>query len=288
MATVQAGGAPTIPPGVLRGGERLPVAPFLTFCERLEAELCCEDRFPAISTAVIFDPLARLVESFGWDADSGLRRLRRWRNPEQGDGHNGFASRALIEDALTRAGAVFYEVYPDALPPPVYSSRFGVGRFLNDEQMIATHTIYTQGKLTTREVAALIWERFGYASPVSAMRALLRGWRALGLALRQCDKTVNGRPCQLHPMHGSDSCYHHRAPVGWQLPAELIADARTLHEEGVSFNALGKRLLDRTPWRNEHYLSCRLSDVAIAQGWHATRHLGSRTRQFQTTSEDIA
>lgn len=272
------------PPG--RGRELLPVDPFLKFCKRREAELRSEDAYPKISHPPAGDPLARLVESLGWDIDNGLRRLNRWRNPAR-DRHSGFAPRALIEDAITHAGGLFYDEYPDVPLPPAFNSRFGQGRFLTDQQMIATHTLYVQGKLTTWEVAGLIWERFGYASQQSAAHSILSAWRALGLPLRRCERIVNGRRCQLHPVHGELLCMRHRQPQGWTMPAEFIAEARALHEAGASLNAVGRQLLDRTPWRNSHYLSTRLGEIAAAQGWHRSRHLGRRAREFQVTTEGV-
>lgn len=275
------------PPVTRRGREVLPVGPFLDFCRRREAELRNEDIYPKISQPPPGDPMARLVESLGWDTDNGSRRLNRWRNPAR-DGHDGWVPRTLIEDAINCAGGLFHEIYPDAPPPPAFSSRFGVGRYLTDQQIIATHTLYVQGALTTWGVAELIWERFGYASPASAAHSILSAWRALGLPLRRCEAVVNGNRCQLHPAHGELLCMRHRKPGGWIIPTGLVAEARALHEAGASLNAVGRQLIDRTPWRNPHYLSCRLSKVAIAQGWHRSRHLGRRAREFQAITEKVS
>lgn len=234
------------------------------------------------------DPAARLVMSFGWDPDHGLRRLNRWRNPAQGDGHSGWVDRAEIEDALRSAGSDIHEVYPDVPPPPPYHSRFGIGRYMTDRELVMAHTVYVRGKLTTAEVAELVHDRFGYKSASSAHQALRIGWRALGLEQRRCSAITvkHGGQCHLHPLHGVDHCVSHRP--GWSMPPALVKQAVALHATGLSFNELGKRLIDQTPWSNPHYLSLQLARVAGEQGWHQSQHLGCRAREFQLAIEEQA
>lgn len=275
MAQVTGGALLLAPPVKIR--EPIPVGPFLEFCVRREAtirrELDCGDS------------ATRLVMSFGWDPDHGLRKLNRWRNPDQGEGHSGWVDRAEIEDALSRAGSDIHDVYDVPSPPP-YHSRLGSGRYMTDRQLVAAHTLYVGAKLTTIEVAALIQDRFGYQTVNAAEQALRCGWRALGLDARRCSviTRTTGKRCRLHPLHGVDYCVSHRQP--WSMPVALVGEARALHATGASFNEVGKRLIDQTPWNSAHYLAMQLARLAAEQGWHRTRHLGCRARVFQLTSED--
>lgn len=273
----QATGGDHSPPGRIR--EPIPVGPFLEFCatreEKIRRELECSDS------------ATRLVMSLGWDPDRGLRRLNRWRNPDQGDGHSGWVDRAEIEDALSCAGSDILDIYPDVPRPQPYSTRLGVGRYMTDRQLIAAHTVYVRARLTVAEVAELVRGRFGYSTVPSAEQALRIGWRALGLELRRCSHTARrGGRCYLHPLHGVDHCVSHRP--GWTMPATLVSDARALHTTGISFNEIGKRLVDRTPWKNPHYLATQLARLARVEGWHHSQHLGCRARAFQLTAEDEA
>lgn len=269
---------PAFPTAKVR--EPIPVGPFLEFCAQREALL---QRDPDCS-----DPRTRLILSFGWEPDSGVRRLHRWRHPEQGYDHPGWVDRAEVEDALHNFGIDIHEVYPDVSAPPPYSSRFGMGRYMTDRQLVAAHTVYVRAKLTVADVGRLVHARFGYRNANTAASSLRYGWRNLGLELRRCSAiTSHDEQCHLHPLYGVDHCVSHRPPRS--MPPELVAEARALHLDGVSFNEIGRRLLHRTPWRNPHYLSMHLARLAAAEGWHRTKHLGCRAREFQTaTQEQVA
>ena len=101
----------------------IPAQPFLDWCERrrkqIERELNC---VPAIKTAsgrndfgAFCGPNTRLVMELGWGdrLDTGARRLHRIRYGDAGNAPSGVVSRALVEDALWRAGVAFEDVYPD-------------------------------------------------------------------------------------------------------------------------------------------------------------------------------
>lgn len=289
---VQQVGMPTKPPHP-KIREPLPVAPFLAFCAKREAQIARDlDAYPAIgrgegrTQALGVDPKTRLAWVLGWDPEVGLRKLNRWSKPNLGEGHSGWVARADIEDAIHAAGGAFEQIYPDAAPAPPYVSHLGAGRYMTDEQIVAAHTVYVRAKLTTREVAQLVYRRFGYVSVGSASRAIRGAWKAFGLPVRQCEAiaAAHGGRCRRHPSHGVDHCPAH-VRHGWSIPRSLADRARELHEDGVSFNEIGVRLLPDTPWRNPHYLSAQLSRIAADEDWHRTRHLGCHAKTFQMMSE---
>jgi hypothetical protein len=275
-----AGGAAvaTAPPAVGRmPKEPIPVTPFLKFCEQREAQLKRElDEYPAICHRDLALPgsRARLVLSLGWEVDTGTRKLNRWANPDQGDGHSGWVDRAEIEDALRYAGVDFYDIYPDVPPPRSYYPAFDCNRLMTEAQLIAAHTIYVRAKMTVREIAAPIKERFGYRSLQTADVALRSGWRSLGLPLRRCAATTRrGGHCHGYPLSGVDHCRSHR-DLAWPIPAELLREARLMHERGMFFYEIGAALLSRTPYRDASWFTDRLSRLALSEGWHRTAHLG--------------
>jgi len=87
--------------------EPVPVAPFLQWADRRMRVLAVEYDDGKSATAGI----AQLMDDIGWPYDAGVRRFYRWRNDKT---FHGFVERAVVEDALWRAGVHFWEVYDDA------------------------------------------------------------------------------------------------------------------------------------------------------------------------------
>lgn len=92
---------------IARLREPVPVGPFVEWAEHRAAVL--RARY-ADEESTRDDGFSHLMDDIGWPQDSGARRLYRWRNLED---FSGYAERAVIEDALWRAGVGFWEIYPD-------------------------------------------------------------------------------------------------------------------------------------------------------------------------------
>lgn len=88
--------------------EPIPVQPFLDWAQR-RAKLLKALYAPNDSQAD--EGLTYLLDDIGWPHENGMRRLHRWRTGDQN--FHGYAERAIIEDALWRAGVFTWEVYPD-------------------------------------------------------------------------------------------------------------------------------------------------------------------------------
>jgi hypothetical protein len=88
--------------------EPVPVKPFLEWAERrariLQVRFAEDDHTANVG-------LKYLMDEIGWPLEAGVRRLYRWRTGHEN--HRGMAERAVIEDALWRAGVGFWEVYEE-------------------------------------------------------------------------------------------------------------------------------------------------------------------------------
>jgi hypothetical protein len=282
-------GPPTY--GKVNRREPIPVGPFLEFCYRREQEIRRElDNYPAISGGHQFDPVARLVMSFGWDPGTGVRKLDRWKSPDGRDSHSGWVDRAVIEDALRSAGVDIEDIYPDLPEPSPRVIRMGQSRRMTDAQVIAAHTVYTKGRMTMYALGDLIWKRYGYATPSACTRALSVAFKGLGLPIRQCAAmTRSGARCRHPPLTATDFCQEHGAlsvrpsDIGaasatrrryermWTPSVELVALARAMHvEQAMTWRAIGRELVSMTPLTSPTYVSYRLSTIAAQQGWDRT------------------
>jgi hypothetical protein len=250
--------------------EPLAVAPFLEWCDKRETQIRRDlDNLPGLRSFKLNDDAgSRLVMELGWDVESGQRRLRRWRHETL----SGLIGREVIEEALFCAGVPFEEIYPDEPTPPRVAVRLGQGSRMTQPQLVAAHTVYMRANMTMNDVAALIWQRYGYANPEAARHALTRGWRSLGLQVRrQCTQiTADGERCDKAPLSGQEHCFKHdKKTQTWQMPRELTERARALHvEEGLTLNAIGALLVDETPWQTWKYAARRIAIIAHEQGWH--------------------
>jgi hypothetical protein len=230
----------------------------------------------------------RVLVNLGWDdeAGSGARRVIRWRN----DSLTGMVERAQIEDALHRAGVRFYDVYPDLEIKDRGSGigdRVGQGRLLTDRQVEAAHVLYVRQKMTGKTLAALLWERFGYASQESCRRALLKAFKKLALPLRECAAiTLDGGRCGKVPAHGSDHCVKH----GESDPRRFVVDpvakeqVRGLVEGGSSFWGACRELEDVLPWSGRNAAknaAVKLARIAEAEGWHPGRRGAERVAALE-------
>lgn len=204
--------------------EPLDVAPFLVWCTLREREIRREidrstiqirgDRNRHSTPARPDRASNRLLDEIGWERESGERRMYRWANEID----TGRVERAVIEDALHHAGIAFYDIYPDLEPagevrdaycptcrdevtvvdedcpwchgtvidqrPNLSQARFGQNRKMTAAQLRAAHVIYDQTGRSIREVAELLYIRYGYQSNESCATSLRMGWKALGLARR--------------------------------------------------------------------------------------------------------
>lgn len=256
--------------------EPLPVAPFITWAEgritRIRSDLGIDAPRGGSDNGADMNYVERFMAEIGWDSHNGPRKLHRWMHPEQGEGHSGIVERAEIEDALHCAGVLFSDIYPDA-PARLVVMRLGQGARMTEAQIIAAHTVYMRGRLTIDAVAALIWERYGYANQEAGRCAIRRGWYHLDLPRRQCvESTRTGERCRKHPMSGSDLCPKHDKTItfGWQPPPDLIERCRDMYMGGFSFKAIGRVLILETPWTHHTYAAKRIADIAQEQGWHAS------------------
>lgn len=297
MPTLATGGGEVgaLPPG-RRVREPIPVGPFLEFCATRLAQIRRElDVYPAITFSGRpgkppgVDATARLVMSFGWDPDGGSRKLNRWANPEQGDGHSGYVDRAEVEDALRNVGVEIADVYPHLPAAQDGCNRMGQHRRMTDAQVIAAHTVYTKGRMTMTTLGELIYKRFGYANASSCARSLAVAFRGLGMPLRQCaGVTCSGRRCQLPPVSLCDFCQEHdlrplrpsqigaaarvrqQAQYSWNPSAETLALARRLHvDQGLSWRETARQIAPTVNRSERHVAQC-LSIIAAREGWHRT------------------
>jgi len=180
--------------------EPLETAPFIAWCEQriqqLRRELAPEYKIGGSDET---NAVAALVREIGWttnatdDTASGVRRLHRWRNEAT---TVPVVERAVIEDALFHADTDIHDIYPD-LAHPRGASLLGQGRRMTDKQVLAAHVLYEQG-LSTRQVALLIWRKYGYANVNSCAGSLLRAWTAFGLPRRD----VTEANVHAHTIHG--------------------------------------------------------------------------------------
>lgn len=91
------------------------------------------------------------------------------------------------------------EIAPPPGKPPRAWSKPHPARKLTAAQVRAAHVIYEQRGLSLRQLGALLWERYGYASPQSCANALHDLFRAQGLPRRDriaatiAANTVHGR-----------------------------------------------------------------------------------------------
>lgn len=60
----------------------------------------------------------------------------------------------------------------------------GVHGRMTPDQVRAAHRLYVKEGLSCRELGRLLWERFGYASPVSAGESIYRAFKAMDLPRR--------------------------------------------------------------------------------------------------------
>lgn len=248
--------------------EPIEVAPFLAWCDEREARIRRDlDALPALAERFNDDATQRLVYDLGWDEINGMRRLHRWRHEQ-----SGLVERAIVEDALWHADVRFEDIYPDEDAAPAVRERpqqLIHPRRMTDQQIIAAHTVYTRARLTTTEVAELIWRRYGYADADSCRLALQRAWRAMGLPMRRCAAiSAGGQRCNRAPLRGSDKCVAHARALTWEIPRDLLDEARTAHLDGASLAYISRQLLHRTPWTSPDSFARRLAEAAQAEGWH--------------------
>lgn len=283
--------------------ERVPVEPFLAWCREREAQILREiDHYPAIGhmgqaagrTPAGAAPHTMLIMELGWEHEVGSRRLHRWEHENQSTD----VDRAIVEDALHHAGASFEEVYPDEPPSPsaLRDCRLGMGRMMTDAEVVAAHTVYVRGRMTTTTLAEALWRRFGYSSPVACAKALSVAFRGLGLPVRQCTgSTVTGRRCARTPCDQSDFCAEHGrtdvrpSQIGgrasavrqvastWMPDPEFVERVRVLYVDmGVPMYLIGERLIDETPLRSAQWLAAKLAMIATGEGWYDPLHAGRR------------
>lgn len=283
--------------------ERVSVQPFLAWCREREAQILREiDHYPAIGhigqaagrTPAGAAPHTMLIMELGWEHEVGSRRLHRWEHENQSTD----VDRAIVEDALHHAGASFEKVYPDEPESPIAlpTCRLGMRRLMTDAQVVAAHTVYVRGRMTSMTLAELLYRRLGYATVGSCAKALEVAFKGLGLPIRQCTATKRmGGRCGRTPCVGSDLCTEHaggedrpshrggRASAARQQAAmwipgpEFVERARVLHvERGVSMNQVGRQLLDETPLRSAQWLARRVAMIAAAEGWYRPLHAGRR------------
>lgn len=231
--------------------EPIEVAPFLAWCAQREARIRAEiDNYPAISgkreggvtprLPTGEDAHGRLVMELGWNPDTGARRLHRWTHEIAGA-----VERATIEEALFTAGVDFHDIYPDEPAPRPVSCRVGQGRRMTNKQILAAHVIYTRRGLSLRQLGELLWQQFGYANAESCAWQIRRGFKNLGLPVRDpieasraahykhglatggkvaplykrtlklqrhgpcCATLANGEPCPRAAQPGSTTCGFH-------------------------------------------------------------------------------
>jgi hypothetical protein len=255
--------------------EPLPVGPFLWWCHRRMEQI--EREFDPLCRGGVAQSDAvqgRLLLEIGWAGEWDSRRLYRWAFETS----SGVVERGTVEDALDHAGVDFYRVYWSVKPPTRNGGRWRVGRRMTDAQVVAAHVVYTRGKLTVREVAELIFERYGHASPGAADAALRLAWTRLGLPLRSCTgRKPNGDACGKAPQSGHDQCSQHLGR-GWRLPESLLTQARARHGQGESFIVLAVALQDQTPYRSAKWLAMQLASIAASEGWHQTAQFGQRRK----------
>ncbi len=278
--------------------ETIDPAPFLAWCDEHERQIEREiNTCPAIKSdkggkqfpwPADCSPHRRLIFDLGWEPMSGGRRLLRWRSEGQ-------AQRSLIEDACLHVGVDFDRLYPDIPHARLGPSRVGLNRKMTDAQVLAAHALYTRRMMTMGELANLIWQRFGYASPDACRTSLGHSFRVLGLPARRCGApTTSGALCGAPPLRGEAHCPEHLATwegarpsaiakqaqqrQGYEPSPELVAEVRERHTRGEPLLYIARDVLDRTPLRSAKRFAQTLSDIAKEQGWHnARRHVYGRT-----------
>jgi len=188
--------------------EPISSAPFLFWCDEREAQITRQHTVEHgihVPTAE-YGPNERLLHEIGWGDLSGARRLHRWRYQNT----TGVVERAVVENALHCAGVDFTTIYPNVETPQL-TVRIGQAHAMPDSALLAAHLIYTRERLIAADIAALIWQRYGYPNPASAERSLCRGWTALGLPKRRCVKlTREGKICTWPPGSRTDLCHKHQ------------------------------------------------------------------------------
>ena len=198
----------------------------------------------------------------------------------------------------------FWHIYPDLdKPQPHRSAAFleRQRRKMTDAEVLAAHTVYMRARLTRKQIAEMIWERYGYANASAAHKSLIIAFQRLGLPSRRCGRpTRSGEPCQGHPGTGIDTCLEHSdrlvrpsqmaGPLvrqwtiehTWQPDEQFLADVKRMHiDEGLPFQTVARLLLGRTTITSVGHLSRRLRDIARAEGWHLTQHQWPARRERQ-------
>jgi hypothetical protein len=150
--------------------EPVPVAPFVAWCDRRQEQLRRSmDVHPAISVRGVTGPrsqvgigvnyVERLMFELGWDVHNGPRKLNRWRNPSQGDGHSGFADRDEIETSLRCAGVRFEDVYTPWAPSNAWRARLLIlSEVVGCLQAVLIETRFCPGcQCSTEAVDECLW-----------------------------------------------------------------------------------------------------------------------------------
>jgi len=149
--------------------EPVPVGPFVAWCDRRQEQLRRElDVHPAISSreggsrgqvSSGLNYVERLMFEMGWDLHNGPRKLNRWRNPSQGDGHSGFADRDEIETSLRSAGVRFEDVYRPWAPSNAWRARLLIlGEVVDCLESVLIETRFCPGcQCSTEAVDECLW-----------------------------------------------------------------------------------------------------------------------------------
>ncbi len=119
--------------------EPVSLAPFLAWVEGRERQ-----------HAHTGDPVAAVVRDIGWDGESGVRRLHRWRH----ESITGMAERADVEDALHHAGVRWDEVYD---PDPVDLGEGYCPRCLDTVGVQDGRCVWCSATVTTGEGLRKAW-----------------------------------------------------------------------------------------------------------------------------------
>lgn len=133
------------------------------------------------------------------------------------------APRANVEEALFKAGAELWGVYPPEDFAELYEDEGELKplrAMLQSDLLLRAHHLYDVG-MTMPEVAKELFPLSGYASENSLAVSLRREFRHQGWPLRSvadahrryiggdCRGWVDDRPCRRRPMHGQNYCYIH-------------------------------------------------------------------------------
>lgn len=151
---------------------------------------------------------------FGIDS----RTLRRWDDPKLR------IRRSDLEAALMGSEFVLWDIYPELEERGVATlpkgNLPGQGCLISDQQLRILHAIHTDRRVSIKRLGQELWEQFGYASAISAERAIGRGFHRLGLkavahhretfGLRRCGGLNRlAERCVNPPLAGEDYCYAH-------------------------------------------------------------------------------